>query len=119
MDGPSLREILERNQEGMAGASALQLFFALAYAVVRQLDLWKSVQATLIGALFAATLWLFLAEILQLQTYFIVPVAIGCGFGAYPVVNAYVKRSDAFADGALNEGAGFLKRWARRLGGGT
>lgn len=118
-DHGSLRDLLARNQEGMAGAAGLQIFFAMIYAVVRQLDLWKSIQAIVIGALFAATLWLVLAEMLKLEPYYIVLVSIGCGFGAYPLVNAYVKRSDALADGAFTEGIGFLKRWVRRLGGGT
>ncbi len=118
-DQGSFRDLLARNQEGMAGAAALQLVFALVYAIVRQLDLWRSVQAIIIGALFAASLWLVLAEMLKLAAYYIVPVSIGCGFGAYPLVNAYVKRSDALADGALDGGVGFLKRWVKRFGGGT
>ncbi len=117
MDDPTLRDLLARNQEGMAGASILSLFFSASYVVIKQFDLWRSLQGAAVGALFSATLWLFLQEFLHLALFFIVPVAAGCGYGAFPLVKAWARKDDAIADDVVVFGSGLLTRLLKIFGG--
>ena len=118
MDDPSLRDLLARNQEGMAGAAGLSLVFGVCYAVYKQLDFRKSVLAGATGALFAAVIWLFVTEQWRLPVIFCIPVAIVCGFGAFPVVRAYVQKDDQLADGALGGFVGIVRGLLKRIVGG-
>ncbi len=117
MDDPSLRELLARNQEGMTGASILSLFFSTTYVVRKGFDLWNALQGAAIGALFAATLWVFLSEMVHLALFFIVPVAAGCGYGAFPLVKAWARKDDAIADDVVSIGGGLLARFLKIFGG--
>lgn len=98
MDDPSLRELLAKHQEGMAGASALSLFASLSYAVLKGFDFMRALQAGALGLLFSASGFFFLAEYLNWSVIFIVPIGLGCGFGAYPVVKAYTNRDGSIAE---------------------
>ena len=97
VDDLSLRDLLAKHQDGMAGASALSLFASLSYAVFKQLDLKRAGLAAGLGTLFSASGYLFLAEYLNWSVIFIVPIGLGSGFGAYPVVKAYVERDGSIA----------------------
>ena len=87
-----MRDLIAKHQEGIAGASALSLFASLSYAVLKDFDLKRALQATALGALFAATGYLFLAEYFHLSVFFVVPIGLGAGFGAYPIVKSYTQR---------------------------
>ena len=97
MDDPSLRDLLAKHQEGMAGASALSLFASLSYAVIKGFGLARATQAAALGTLFAASGYLFLAEYLHWSVIFIVPIGLASGFGAYPIVKAYTERDGTVA----------------------
>lgn len=97
LDDPTLRDLLAKHQEGIAGASALSLFASLSYAVLKSFDLKRALQATALGTLFAASGYLFLAEYLHWSVIFVVPIGLGSGFGAYPVVKAYTERDGTVA----------------------
>lgn len=109
--------MLSRNQQGMAGASFLSLVCGAFFAIYMQLDFRKAMLAALTGALFAASSWMFLAEMWNVALIFFIPVAIICGFGAFPIVRAYVRKSDDIAEGAVGAALGFVGRWFKRIGG--
>ena len=81
----------------MAGASALSLFASLSYAVIKGFDMMRALQAAGLGILFSSSGYLFLAEYLHIAVFFIVPVGLGAGFGAYPIVKAYAERDGTVA----------------------
>lgn len=116
MDDPGLSDLFARNQQGMAGAAGLSLFFGACYAILRQLDFKRSLLAMATGALFAASIWMFLAEQWHVALVFFIPVAVVSGFGAFPIVRAYVSKSDEIADGAVGAAGGFVKKWLARFG---
>lgn len=97
MDDSPLRTLLSKHQEGIAGATVLSLFASLGYAVLKQFELRRALQATLLGCLFSASGYLFLAEYLALPVFFVVPIGLGAGFGAYPIVKAYTERDGSVA----------------------
>ncbi len=103
VDDPTLRELLAKHQEGMAGASALSLFASLSYAVLKSFDLPRAIQAAGLGTLFAASGYFFLAEYLNWSVIFVVPIGLGAGFGAYPVVKAYTQRDGSVANWVLDK----------------
>lgn len=102
----------------MAGASILSLFFSASYVVAKGFDFLRAVQGAAVGALFAATLWLFLQEFLHLALFFIVPVAAGCGYGAFPLVRAWARKDDVIAENLVDGTSGLLSRWIKKFGGG-
>ncbi len=103
VDDPTLRELLAKHQESMAGASALSLFASLSYAIVKQFDLKQAAIAAALGTLFAGSGYFFLAEYLHLGVIFLVPIGLGAGFGAYPIVKAYTTRDGSVADWLLDK----------------
>lgn len=103
MEDSTLRELLSKHQEGMAGASVLSLFASLSYAILKSFDLWRALQAAALGTLFSASGYLFLSEYLNLSVFFVVPIGLGAGFGAYPVVKAYTMRDGSLADWILDK----------------
>ena len=116
----SLTELLTRHQEGLAGATGLSLLFSANYAIIKKLSLIFALTGALTSGLTAGALWLFLAEYLHLVVYFIVPVAFGCAWGAYPLLAAWSRKDDAFMSDAVDGASGWLGRWMRKkLGGGT
>jgi len=118
MDDPSsLRAMLDRNQETVAFTTVLSLLFAVTYAVMNKLDWRGACLAVGAGSLFAATLWLFMAEYWHISIVMVLPIAAGCGIGAFPLLKAYVKRSDAIADGVVDGASGWLTRWLRKKNG--
>ncbi len=102
VDDPTLRDLIAKHQESMAGASALSLFASLAYAIIKQFDLKRAAMAAALGTLFSASGYFFLAEYLHLGVIFIVPIGLGAGFGAYPIVKAYTNRDGSLADWFLD-----------------
>lgn len=118
MDDPTLRELLARNQEGLAGSSGLALVFGACYAIYKSLDFKRSLLAAATGSLFAASIWTFLAEMYHVALFFFIPVAVISGFGAFPLVRAYIRKDDTLADGAVDKASGLVSRWFKRFGGG-
>lgn len=98
VDDPTLRELLTKHQEGMAGASALSLFASMSYAVLKNLSLRRAVLAAGLGTLFAASGYLFLSEYLKWSVIFVVPIGLAAGFGAYPILKAYTDRDGTIAE---------------------
>lgn len=115
----TLRELLARHQEGIAGATALSLLFSLNYAVLKRIGLWRALAGAFTGCLTAGALWLFLAEYLHLIVLFIVPVSFVCGWGAYPLLSAWARKDDQIMDNAVNGTSKFLGRWLKKFGGST
>lgn len=103
MDDPTLRDLLSKHQEGMAGASALSLFASLSYAVLKGFDIWRAAQAAGLGVLFATSGYFFLAEYLHWSVIFVVPIGLGAGYGAYPIVKAYTQRDGSVAEWLLDK----------------
>ena len=103
VDDPTLRDLLSKHQEGMAGATVLSLFASVAYAVFKQFDWRHSLQAAGIGALLSSSGYLFLAEWLHLGVFFVVPIGLGAGFGAYPLLRAYTQRDGSVANWVLDK----------------
>ena len=101
----------------MSGASILSLFFSASYVVAKGFDFWKALQGAAVGALFSAAMWLFLQEFLHLALFFIVPVAAGCAYGAFPLVKAWARKDDAIADNLVDGTSGLLSKWIKRFGG--
>jgi hypothetical protein len=114
VDDHGWREILARNQENAGIASVISLGWAAGYAIVKRLDVWSALSAALVGALAAATLWIFLAESFSLKLIIVVPLGVGCGIGAFPLLKAYTRRDDAIADGVLSTAEGWLSRFLKK-----
>lgn len=114
----SFRALLAQHQENMGAASAISLLFAVVYATFKRLDWRRSLMAAGAGAVFAAALWLFLADWLHPAVIFLLPVAIACGVLAFPVMSAYVLRDEKIASEVVDGAEGFLKRLLRRVMGG-
>lgn len=93
----------------MAGAAGLSLFASLAYAVLKQFDLKRSLQAAALGVLLSTSGWIFLAEYMHLAVFFVIPVGLAAGFGGYPIVKAYTERDGTVA-------AWFIDRFGKKTG---
>lgn len=119
MDDHGWRDILSRHQENAGAVSILSLLWAMAYAVIKRLDLWAALAAAGIGALAGATLWIFLAEFINPNLIIMLPVAVGCGVGAFPLMRSWTKKDDAITDGVVDTAGGFITKWLKRFGGGA
>lgn len=98
VDDPTLRDLLAKHQEGMAGASAVSLFASLSYAILKSFDLKRAAIAAGLGTLFSASGYLFLSEYLNWSVIFVVPIGLAAGFGAYPILKAYADRDGTVAE---------------------
>lgn len=103
----------------MGTASAISLLFAVCYSIYKRLDWRRALMAAGAGALFAAGLWLFLAEYLHLAVIILLPVAAACGMLAFPLMQAYVQRDEKIASDVVGGAGGFLSRLAKRFTGGA
>lgn len=114
--GSSLRDLLARNQENIAGGAIISLMWSVVYSVFKRLPLREMLMAGGVGSLLSATLWLFLSAYLNAALFILFPVAIGCGVGAFPLMRAYTKKDDVFADGMVDAGGGIVMRFLKRFG---
>ncbi len=119
MDDPTspLRDLLARNQENMAGGALISLAWSACYSFFKHLALREALMAGGAGALFSATMWLFLSEYLHAALFVLFPVAVGSGIGAFPLMRAYTKKDDAIADDVVDIGGGLVARILKRFGG--
>lgn len=102
----------------MAGAAIISLFWAASYSAFKRLALKEALLAAVTAAIFSATLWVFLSEWLHVALFYLFPLAIGCGVGAFPLMRSYTKRDERIADGVMDKAEGLFARWAKRLTGG-
>jgi len=116
-DHGSWREILARNQENAGAAAVVSLAWSAGYSVVKRLDFGAAFTAAGVSAMASATLWTFLSEYLNPNIVILIPVAVGCGIGTFPLMRAYSKRDDAIADGIVGTGEGWLSRFLKKRGG--
>lgn len=117
--GASLREILARQQENMAGAAIISLAWAACYSIFKRLAWKEAFMAAGAGALFSATTWLFLAAYIHAALFVLFPVAVGCGVAAFPIMRGYTKRDERIVDDALDDTENFLRKWVKKFTGGT
>lgn len=117
-DNPSFRALLAQQQENMGAAASISLIFAVCYAAFKRLAWRESLMAAGAGSIFAAALWLFLASWVQPAVIILLPVAIGCGVLAFPIMKAYVQRDEKIASDVVDGAEGLLKRLIRKVTGG-
>lgn len=118
-DHSGFMAMLARHQENAGAAGAISLLFGVVYAVFKRLDWQRSLMAAATGALFAATLWVVLAEYADPAIFILLPVAALCGIAAFPLMSAYVRADDAFADGVVAGAGRLLVRLIKRFTGGA
>lgn len=118
-DGDSLRGLISKHQENAGAAAAISLLWAMAYSVVKRLDIRGALMAAGVGSLGSATLWVFVSEFLNVTIIMLVPIAAACGVGAFPLLRAWTRKDDQFADGVVDSAGGFIGRWLKRLTGGA
>jgi hypothetical protein len=116
---PTVRDLLLRHQENAGTASVVALMFAAVYAAYKNLTWRKSLLAAGSGALFAALVWVMVAEYLRPAIFWLLPVGAVCGFAVFPLMTAWAKQDDAIADGVVSGAGGFLGRLIKRLTGGA
>lgn len=114
-----LRQLLAQHQENAVAASLLSLLWAFAYAVAKRFDFKTALTAAGIAALSSATIWLFLAAYVNPTILFLLPVGVGCGVGAFPIMRAYTKKDEALADEIVTGAGSFLSRWMKKFTGGA
>lgn len=113
----TLRELIARHQENAGAASAISILFAVVYAGFKRLSLRGSLMAIAGGALFASTLWVVLAEYLNLPLFALLPVAAICGIAAFPLLTAWVKEDDKLAEGVVSGAGNLLTKLLKRFTG--
>ena len=100
----------------MAGGAIISLMWSICYAFFKKLPLRDTILASATGALFSATLWLFLSEYIHAALFILFPVAVGCGVGGFSLMRAWTKKDDELADAAVGGGVNLMARFLRRFG---